>query len=430
MRYLKNLQFLQVYDIILASFGGFMYKLSTFIMAGGRGERLFPLTKFRAKPAVPFGGAYRIIDFTLSNCINSGIRKIHVLIQYRSLSLSRHLRMGWDIVDSQLDEYIDLIPAHQWYSEHWYQGTADSIYQNLNTIEAENPDLILILAGDHVYKMDYRKMIDYHLQKGGDATISVVEAKKEKSTNLGVLEIDKENRVTGFAEKPESPKTIPGRPETICASMGIYVFSRNVLERELKEDAERHNSSHDFSKDIIPSMLVKRGRLYAFEFKNADMSGMGYWRDIGSRDGYYEANMDLVRVTPEFNLYDKNWPLRTYQEQFPPAKTVFAQGPEEGGRRGMALDSLVSSGCIISGGVVQSSVLSPNVRVNSFAEVYDSVLMEGVEIGRHAKIKRAIIDKDVKIPEGMEIGYDEEEDKKRFYKSTKGIIIIPKGTTL
>ncbi|PIU41121.1 MAG: glucose-1-phosphate adenylyltransferase [Candidatus Omnitrophica bacterium CG07_land_8_20_14_0_80_42_15] len=407
-----------------------MPRISTFVMAGGKGERIYPLTKDRTKPAVPFGGIYRIIDFTLSNCINSGIRKIHVLTQYKSLSLSRHIRMGWNIFDAELDEFIDFIPAQQWISEQWYQGTADCIYQNLDTVEVENPDFILILAGDHIYKMDYMKMLEFHISKGADATVGIIEVEKEKSPNLGVAELGADGRIKAFAEKPQHPITIPGNPDHIYASMGIYVFSRKVLEAELKEDSGRENSSHDFSKDIIPSMLNKRLKIYPFNLKNGDKSGTCYWRDIGNLDAYYEANMDLIRVTPVFNMYDKDWSIRTYQEHFPPAKTVFSQSQEEGGRRGMALDSIVSSGCIISGGLVQRSVLSPNVRVNSFAEVYDSVIMEGVNIGRYAKIKGAIIDKDVNIPQETVIGFDPEEDKKKYVISDKGIVIIPKGTVI
>jgi glucose-1-phosphate adenylyltransferase len=399
-------------------------------MAGGRGQRLYPLTKDRAKPAVPFGGVYRIIDFTLSNCINSGIRRIHVLTQYRSISLSRHLRMGWNIFDSELDEYIDLIPAQQWVSEQWYQGTADSIYQNINTIEVENPDLVLILAGDHIYKMDYIKMLAFHRAKGAEATVGVVEVKKKSALQFGVIELDAKARIVSFTEKSPEPKGLPHNPENVCASMGIYVFSRAVLEEELRDDAKKKDSTHDFSKDIIPSMIAKKRKLYAFNFKEADMSGAGYWRDIGSRDAYYDANMDLVEVTPEFNLYDRWWPLRTYQEQFPPAKTVFDEQLENGGRCGRALQSLVSSGCIISGGMVRRSVLSPNVRINSFSEVHDSVLMEGVDIGRYAHVRHAIIDKDVKIPPHTRIGFDHEEDKKRFFVSKKGVVIIPKGMVI
>jgi len=407
-----------------------MHTISTFIMAGGRGERIQPLTQDRAKPAIPFGGVYRIIDFTLSNCINSGLRKIHVLTQYKSVSLSRHIRMGWNIFDSELDEYIDLIPAQQWTNDKWYQGTADSIYQNMDTIDVENPDLILILAGDHIYKMDYRRMIEFHREKGAAVTLGIVEAKKEKAAQIGVIELGANNKIVGFTEKPGEPKVLSRKPDHICASMGIYLFNREALVKELKEDAQKNDAAHDFSKDIIPNMIKKRLKVYGFNLKDADRSGTCYWRDIGSRDAYYEANMDLVQVTPEFNLYDKKWPLRTYQEQFPPAKTLFSELPQEGNRCGMALDSLVSSGCILSGGLVKKSVLSPNVRINSFSEVEESVLMEGVEVGRHAKIKRAIIDKDVKIPQGMQIGYNPEADKKKFVVSRNGVVMIPKGMVI
>lgn len=399
-------------------------------MAGGKGERLSPLTQVRAKPAVPFGGIYRIIDFTLNNCVNSGLRKIHVLTQYKSISLTRHLRMAWNIFHSELGEYIDVIPAQQRVGEEWYKGTADSIYQNLYTVEMENPTNILILAGDHVYKMDYRKMIGFHVAKGADVTVGVVEAERKQCAHLGVIEIDGNEKIVGFAEKPKIPKTLPSKPNCICASMGIYIFKRSILEEELRIDAESKDSTHDFSNDIIPQMIRRKRKLYAFNFKYGDMSGNSYWIDIGSRDAYYEANMDLVQVTPKFNLYDREWPLRTYQEQFPPVKTVFSQTQEEGDRCGRAVDSLVSTGCIISGGLVQRSVLSPNVRVHSFAEIHDSVIMEGAEIGRYAKIKRAIIDKDVKILPNIQIGYNLEEDKKRFTISKKGVVMIPKGTVI
>jgi len=399
-------------------------------MAGGRGQRLHPLTLYRAKPAVPFGGIYRIIDFTLSNCINSGIRKIHVLTQYKSISLSRHIRKGWNIFDSELDEYIDVIPAQQGANDMWYQGTADSLYQNLDTMQAEDLDLALVLAGDHIYKMDYRKMIDFHITKAADATVGVIEIGSEKASGLGVIQLDRDKRITDFQEKPERPKTIPGKPGSICASMGIYIFNRKVLEEVLEEDAQNKASSRDFSKDVIPGMLGKKMKLYGFSLNDADMSGASYWRDIGSRDAYYEANMDLIRVTPEFNLYDTIWPVRTYQEHLPPMKTVFAEGAEEKDRCGRAVDSLVSAGCIISGGLVQQSILSPSVRVHSFAEVCESVIMDRAEIGRHAKIKRAILDKDVKILANARIGYDPEEDKRRFTLSKKGIAIIPKGTVV
>lgn len=405
-----------------------MRKVLTFIMAGGKGERLWPLTKDRAKPAVPFGGIYRIIDFTLSNCINSGIRKIHVLTQYKSISLARHLRQGWNIFDAALGEYIDVIPAQQRIDEHWYQGTADSIYQNIYSIEMEKPDYVFILAGDHVYKMNYMDMLQFHQEQEADLTISVVEIPKEDAAHLGVVEVDNKSRVVGFEEKPKEPKTIINDSGKAYASMGIYIFNRDILEEELIEDA-KHPSQHDFGKNIIPNMIKKKAKIYAYNFKDENKKEAKYWRDIGTIDAYYEANIDLTNVEPVFNLYDKEWPMRTYHEQYPPAKTVFAGG-EIGDRVGLALDSLLSGGCIISGGKVQKSVLSYNVRINSYSGVYDSVLMEGVDVGRYAKIKRAIIDKDVVIPRGMTIGYDLEEDKKRFTVTDSGITVVAKGTIL
>ena len=397
-------------------------------MAGGKGERLYPLTRDRAKPAVPFGGVYRIIDFTLSNCVNSGIRKLHVLTQYKSISLARHIRMGWNIFDAELGEFIEILPAQQRIDEHWYLGTADSIYQNTYTIEMENPDYVLILAGDHIYKMNYSDMFEFHKEKNADLTVSVVEMVKEKAFQLGVVEIDEQSRLIGFEEKPEVPRTIPGDPEHVLVSMGIYIFNKDVLEKELITDSQKKDSTHDFGKDIVPSMLNRR-RVFAYNFKDENKKQAKYWRDIGSIDAYWEANMDLAQVSPEFNLYDNDWPIRTYQEQFPPVKTVFAGG-EDPERMGVALDSMVSNGCIISGGKVLRSILSPNVRVNSFAEVIDSIVMERVEIGRHARIRRAIIDKDVKIPQGMEIGYNMEEDKKRFTVTPSGIVVVAKGTVI
>ncbi|MDD4899733.1 MAG: glucose-1-phosphate adenylyltransferase, partial [Candidatus Omnitrophica bacterium] len=377
-----------------------MRKVLTFIMAGGKGERLLPLTRDRTKPAVPFGGIYRIIDFTLSNCINSGLRKIYVLTQYKSASLQRHIRLGWNILPSELDQFIELLPAQQRIGESWYLGTADAIYQNFYTVEMDKSDEVLILAGDHVYKMNYYTMIDFHREVDADLTVGVVEVNKERSSQLGVVEVDSMGRVKGFEEKPKVPKTIPQNSEKIYASMGIYVFRNEILQQELQEDAKRSNSSHDFGKDIIPQMLKKGLKVAAFNFIDENKKEAKYWRDIGTIDAYYEANMDLTEVDPVFNLYDREWPIRTFQEQFPPAKSVFS-GDEVAGRIGLSLDSLVSGGCIISGGQVRRSILSPNVRINSYSQVYDSILMEGVNVGRYARIKRAIIDKDVNIPPGM-----------------------------
>jgi len=406
-----------------------MKKVLTFIMAGGKGERLLPLTRDRTKPAVPFGGIYRIVDFTLSNCINSGLRRIYVLTQYKSASLQRHIRLGWNILPSELDQFVELLPAQQRIGESWYLGTADAIYQNFYTVEMDRSDEVLILAGDHVYKMNYYTMIDFHRQVDADLTVGVVEVNKDRSAHLGVVEVDSMGRVKGFEEKPKIPKTIPHNPEKIYASMGIYVFKNEILAQELQEDAKKPNSSHDFGKDIIPQMLKKGLKVAAFNFIDENKKEAKYWRDIGTIDAYYEANMDLIEVDPVFNLYDREWPIRTFQEQFPPAKTVFS-GDEVAGRIGLALNSLVSGGCIISGGRIGSCIVSPNVRVNSYSQVYDSILMEGVNVGRYAKIKRAIIDKDVTIPQGMVIGYDLDEDKKNFFVSDSGIVVVAKGTEI
>ncbi|MDO8663210.1 MAG: glucose-1-phosphate adenylyltransferase [Candidatus Omnitrophota bacterium] len=406
-----------------------MRKVLTFIMAGGKGERLLPLTKDRTKPAVPFGGIYRIIDFTLSNCINSGLRRIYILTQYKSSSLQRHIRLGWNFLPSELAQFIELLPAQQRVGDSWYLGTADAIYQNLYTLEMDKPDEVLILAGDHIYKMNYYNMIDFHRDNDADLTVGVVEVGKEKSTHFGVVEVDKSNRVSGFQEKPKSPKTIPGSPDKIYASMGIYVFKHPVIEEELHEDAKKIGSSHDFGKDIIPQMLKKGLKVVAYNFSGEDKKEGKYWRDIGTIDAYYEANMDLIQASPTFNMYDKDWPIRTFQEQFAPAKTVHS-GEEVAGRIGLILDSIVAGGCVVSGGKVQRSILSPNVRVNSFSEVYDSILMEGVNVSRYAKIKRAIIDKDVNIPQGVVIGYDLAEDKKKFFVSESGIVVVAKGTEI
>jgi glucose-1-phosphate adenylyltransferase len=404
-------------------------RVLTFIMAGGKGERLYPLTRDRTKPAVPFGGIYRIIDFTLSNCINSGLRKIYVLTQYKSSSLQRHIRLGWNILPSELGQFIELLPAQQRIGDTWYLGTADAIYQNLYTLEMDKPEEVLILAGDHVYKMNYYALIDFHKDTEADLTVGVVEIDKDKASHFGVVEVDSMGRVTGFQEKPAKPKTIPHNADKVFASMGIYVFKHQVIEQELHDDAKRNHSSHDFGKDIIPHMLERGLKVVAYNFIDENKNQAQYWRDIGTIDAYYDANMDLVQADPTFNLYDKEWQIRTFQEQFPPMKTVHS-GDVIAGRVGLALDSLISGGCVISGGRVQRSILSPNVRVNSYSEVYDSILMEGVNVGRYAKIKKAIIDKDVNIPQGAVIGYDLEDDKKRFHLTESGIVVVAKGTAI
>jgi glucose-1-phosphate adenylyltransferase len=394
------------------------------VLAGGRGERLYPLTRDRAKPAVPFGAIYRIIDFTLSNCINSGIRRIYALTQYKSTSLHRHIQFGWDILSAPLGEFVEAIPAQQRIDEHWYQGTADAIFQNIHILQEERPDLVLILSGDHIYKMDYRKMIAFHLEKGADLTVAAIRMDRKLSREFGVMERDGNWRIVGFQEKPEEPKAIPGDPGGILTSMGIYIFNTEVLVRRLIEDT-RSDSSHDFGKNIIP-MMIGRDRVFAFDFRRGDCGGTGYWRDVGTVDAYYEANMDLISVTPQLNLYDSQWPILTYQPPSPPAKTVWI----EEGRVGTALNSIISNGCIISGGNVKRSILSPRVTIHSFAEIEDSILLEGVDVGRKARIKKTIIDKEVQIPPGMEIGYHLDEDARRFTVTASGIVVVPKGIRL
>lgn len=405
-----------------------MKKLLTFLMAGGKGERLSPLTNDRAKPAVPFGGLYRIVDFTLSNCVNSGIRRIYVLVQYKSMSLSRHIRMGWNVLNAEVGEFIDALPAQQRIDDHWYQGTADAIYQNIYSIRAENPDQILILAGDHVYKMNYKLMLDFHRENKADLTIGVVPIPMAEANQVGVIQVDASNVVIGFEEKPKSAKHIPGDPKHAYGSMGIYIFDRSVLEEELIEDASR-DTEHDFGKNIIPQMIAKgKRKVMAFQFVDMNKKEALYWRDVGTLDAFYDANIDLIQVTPDFNLYDREWPIRTYQPQYPPAKFVFNQ--ETTGRKGIAVDSLVCDGCVISGGVVERSILSANVRVNSFAEVYDSILFEDVDVGRYAKVKNAIIDKHVRIMPNATVGYDKELDRKRFTITPKGIVVVEKGAVV
>ncbi|MCM8791721.1 MAG: glucose-1-phosphate adenylyltransferase [Candidatus Omnitrophica bacterium] len=403
-----------------------MRKVLTFIMAGGKGERLWPLTRDRVKPAVPFGGIYRIIDFTLSNCINSGLRRIFVLTQYKSASLQRHIRLGWNILPSELGQFIELLPAQQRVGESWYLGTADAIYQNLYTIDEEKPNEVLILSGDHIYKMNYYHMIDYHRRLEADVTIGIVELEKEKAVYLGMVEVDNEFRIINFKEKPTLEELNSLNKNKVYVSMGIYVFNTAILKDELIEDSQNENSSHDFGRDILPDMLKKNYRVLGYNFIDENKKQAQYWRDIGTIDAYYEANMDLVQVEPLFNLYDNDWPVRTYQEQFPPAKTVFSE--EKSGRIGLVLDSLIANGCIVSGGKVCRSVLSYNVRINSFAEVYDSILMEGVNVSRYTKIKNAIIDKDVNIPTGEVIGYNLDQDKKRFFVTESGIVVVAKRT--
>jgi glucose-1-phosphate adenylyltransferase len=403
-----------------------MKRVLALVLAGGKGVRLEPLTRDRAKPAVPFGGAYRIIDFTLSNCINSGLRRMLVLTQYKAASLDRHIQMGWRFLCRELDEFIDILPPQQRIDEHWYQGTADAVYQNIYSIERSEPDYVVILSGDHIYKMDYSELLRDHIHAEADVTIGCIPVPLAEGDQFGVMRIDAHNRVAEFLEKPKHPDPMPGDPARCLASMGIYVFNANFLYEQLCRDATQSDSQHDFGKNIIPSLLDSHlVRAYPFHDKNTGNSH--YWRDVGTLDAYYEANMDLIAVHPELNLYDDSWPIRTYQPQSPPPKFVFADTSGPNARCGQALDSMVCAGCIISGGQVRRSILSPRVRINSWATVEDSILFDGVDIGRHTRIRRAIIDKGVRIPERTEIGYDADHDRARGFTVTEsGIVVIAK----
>ena len=389
------------------------------VLAGGAGERLFPLTKERAKPAVYFGGPYRIIDFALSNCINSGLRRIYIATQYKSLSLNRHIRMGWNIVSEELGEFIEILPPQKRVGEHWYQGTADAVYQNLYSITREGRRYLVVLSGDHVYKMDYSRMLRFHQERGAAATLATIEVPLADTPRFGIVAIDESERVTGFQEKPKQAAAIPGAPEFALASMGVYIFDTDVVVNALEADASQP-TTHDFGKDIIPAM-IHHAPVYAYRFYDENKKASKYWRDIGTLDAYFEASMDLCQVNPEFNLYDPEWPLRTHQPQAPPAKFVFA---EVGRRCGQALDSVISPGCIVSGSSIFGSVLCPNVRVHSFCHIDKCILMPGVRVGRHARIRRAIIDRDVLIPRGALIGYDAEEDRRRHTVTDSGVVVV------
>jgi len=393
------------------------------LLAGGAGERLHPLTRDTAKPAVPFGGAYRIIDFTLSNCINSNLRRIFILTQYKSLDLIRHVRDGWSILSPELGEYIEIIPAMR--QTGWYLGTADAVFQNTQSILAEPADQVLILVGDHIYKMNYRSMMEQHRQFNADITIATTQVLPEEAERFGIIEIASDQRVVGFEEKPRHGQSARSafNPNMVSASMGIYLFNRDVLVRLLREDAETAGSSHDFGKDVIPRSL-RDYRVIAYDFVDINAKQARYWRDVGTLDAYYEANMDLVAVTPQLNLYDSRWPIRTRVLQQPPAKFVFAQ---EGRRMGVAVDSIVSAGSIISGGRVMHSVLSPGVRVNSYCEVEYSILLPNAEIGRYSRVRRAIIDSNVKVPESSVIGFSVEDDRRNGYDITESGIVVVSG---
>jgi glucose-1-phosphate adenylyltransferase len=400
---------------------------TTVVLAGGKGTRLEPLTLDRAKPAVPFGGNYRIIDFVISNAINSGLRRLLVLTQYKALSLDRHINLGWrQYFCAELGEFLDVVPPQQRIDEHWYQGTADAVYQNIFVIEKERPEYVVILAGDHIYKMNYLSMIEFHREMEADLTVGALNVDRDMAKSFGVIEVDNHSRITGFEEKPHHPKTLPGDDNQCLASMGIYVFNARFLFEQLCRDATEPHSQHDFGKNIIPS-IIDTHRVFAFPFKDENRKCQAYWRDVGTIDAYFEANMDLIDVDPLLNLYDQDWPIRTLQPNLPPPKFVFGSDGDPN-RCGQAIDSLVCPGTIISGGRVQRSVISPLVRINSYASVEDSIIFGGVNIGRHARVRRAIIDKNVSIPPGMEIGYDLELDRQRgFTISPNGIVVISRN---
>jgi glucose-1-phosphate adenylyltransferase len=392
------------------------------VLAGGRGSRLKQLTDWRAKPAVPFGGKFRIIDFTLSNCVNSGIRRIGVATQYKAHSLIQHVQRGWSFLDGRFHEFVELLPAQQQIEESWYQGTADAVFQNLDMIRRNHPDYVLILSGDHIYKMDYGKMLAFHDVKQADLTIACLDVPLEEAQEFGVMGVNEDMRITSFLEKPKNPPPMPGKPGSALASMGVYVFNADFLYEQLIRDADDPQSSHDFGKNIIPHAL-SRYRVFAHPFADSCVSMQGdipYWRDVGTIDAYWEANMELTKVVPELNMYDQEWPIWTHQEQLPPAKFVF----DDEDRRGMAVDSMVSGGDVISGATVRRSLLFSNVRINSYAVVEDSVILPDVDIGRHAVLKRVVVDKQCRIPEGMVVGVNPDEDRRRFYVSEKGIALI------
>jgi len=389
------------------------------VLAGGAGERLYPLTRNEAKPAVHFGGMYRIIDFTLSNCINSQIRKILVLVQYKSLSLIRHIHAAWNLSYPEWGEFIEVIPAQKRTGDNWYLGTADAIYQNLYSIEPIDCREVMVLSGDHIYKMDYQKMVAFHRANEAAVTLAALDVPIQDANRFGILEVDANHRATGFLEKPENPRPSPQNPGRVLASMGVYIFDKDILVRACCDDAERM-SSHDFGKDVIPR-LIETDPVYVYPFVDENRKQAQYWRDVGTLDSFWEANMDFVAVDPLFNLYDQNWPVRTKPPMVPPAKFVFA---DEGIRFGVAVDSIVSPGCIISGGMVRRSVLSPEVRINSYSHVEESILLPGVSVGRRARIRRAIIDSGVQVPEDTVIGYDREEDPRRFRVTPRGVVVV------
>jgi glucose-1-phosphate adenylyltransferase len=390
------------------------------IMAGGRGERLKDLTLHRAKPATPFGGKFRIVDFVLSNCVNSGIRQISILTQYKAQSLIQHVQRGWSYLRGEFGEFVEVIPAQQQMGPSWYMGTSDAVHQNMELFLAHRPKHVLVLAGDHIYKMDYGPMIAYHVEKGADITVGVVEVPAPDSIHFGVLTATEWNRVTRFSEKPKVPDTLPGRPDSILASMGIYVFNTRLLEKLLIEDAADSGSSHDFGKDVLPKAISNNLQVFAYPFQDVKTRAQSYWRDVGTVDAYYDANLELVHVKPELNIYDQDWPIWTYQVQQPPAKFIL----DEDGRRGTAINSVISGGCIISGAVVRSSLLFSDVRVDERSSINRSVILPHVEIGTSCVIEGAILDEGCEVPNGMKIGVDRESDAKRFHVTEKGVVLV------
>jgi glucose-1-phosphate adenylyltransferase len=400
-------------------------KVLTLILAGGRGERLYPLTRDRAKPAVPFGGIYRIIDFTLTNCLHSGIRQILILTQYRSFSLEKHVQLGWNILCTKLGEFLHVVSAQQRVDELWYQGTADAVYQNLYILQQIRPELTLILSGDHLYKMDYRPMLKFHMDHGADLTVATLPQPKELSRHLGVIEMDRENRVVSFQEKPLEPRCMPDDQSRILASMGIYVFETRKMVRRLIEDA-KSDSQHDFGRNIIPKMVESGDKVYSYVFRDPRTLEPMYWRDVGTVGSFWQAHMDLLGESPAFDLYDPDWPILTHEIWAPPARIV----PVRNGGKGEIFDSMVSNGCVIEGSSVVRSVLAPNVSVEAGAEVTDSVLMEGVRVGRGARLRKVIVDKRSVIPAGRSIGYDLEEDKRLFTVCEDGVVVIPADSIL
>ena len=392
------------------------------IMAGGRGERLKHLTEDRCKPATPFGGKFRIIDFVLSNCVNSGIRQISVLTQYKAHSLIQHIQRGWGYLRGEFGEFVEIVPAQQQRGAEWYRGTADSLWQNMEMIRQHRPLHVLVLAGDHIYKMDYGPMIGYHVEKEADITVGVVEVPRIRAREFGVMTVDEGNRVVRFLEKPRDPEPIPGRPDVALASMGIYVFNPRLLERLLRADADDPDSAHDFGRNIVPDAIDKL-RVFAYPFEDVRTKAQNYWRDVGTVDAYYETNLELVSVSPDLNIYDEQWPIWTYQEQLPPAKFVF----NDDDRRGQAIDSMVSGGCIISGSRVVSSLLFSSVRVHDYSSIERSVILPGVRVGERCVIRNAIIDEGTDVPDGTEIGVDRGADAERFYVTEGGVVLVKPG---